>query len=677
MSREARESFPENEDPRKLWKDISWFFTKETQLNSTSLVAELMNVRMKAGERVDEAYGRFMGIVNRLEAADDNWAAKMINCMLINMFRSQPSFTAVADMILQLEVSDKREILQRLRVQENSIKLQSTTGGSTAPSHERALVSNERHSDKPARKQSDRNKVYCHKCGSESHNMQKCTRKPAEYLDSYRPTVKEIMELTGGNRRPSQAQAHIAVEEYPDVWTGGEYACLATENQWTKVPSRAPKKLNKENPSPHKTEARTEFACVAHEVTPRGQSAAPRAKKLHHALPRGQHAISKAEQARVRAAKKKGKAVKRMKESLPYASPSQHPPALSWEASNLAYSRGLRHEDPLSWTASAEALVASTAIEREEAWILDSGATSHMTARADEMLDYRLLSEPITVGTAGGEQLLGVGMGTIRLQVEERVVELRDVLHVPSMRCSLLSARRFAEKGHTVYMSGGNVGIISAPRGGRRVPILEGKLEDGLYKVWGTQQISERAYLSGEAATKETWHRRLGHLNMRDVTKMAQLGSRIGMKMLCTAPPPKDGSACCCNACLKGKMHRTQLAKYKEIVSTIPLNLLHSDICGKMSCPTHQGYEYFATYVDDYSRFIFVALLKTKDEVVERLVQLVTMEENQSATRRSVKGIRSDNGSEYRSLRLLGFCSLKGNQTRVHQHLLTRAQRSG
>ena len=48
------------------------------------------------------------------------------------------------------------------------------------------------------------------------------------------------------------------------------------------------------------------------------------------------------------------------------------------------------------------------------------------------------------------------------------------------------------------------------------------------------------------------------------------------------------------------------------------LELVHSDVCGSMSIQARGDYEYFITFTDDYSRFVYVYLMKRKSEAFEK-----------------------------------------------------------
>ena len=75
------------------------------------------------------------------------------------------------------------------------------------------------------------------------------------------------------------------------------------------------------------------------------------------------------------------------------------------------------------------------------------------------------------------------------------------------------------------------------------------------------------------------------------------------------------------------------------------LELVHSDVCGPMSIQARGGYEYFVTFINDYSRFGYVYLMKQKSETFEKLKEFKAEVENQLGKR--IKAIRSDRGGKY------------------------------
>ncbi|XP_061373503.1 uncharacterized protein LOC133315841 [Gastrolobium bilobum] len=79
--------------------------------------------------------------------------------------------------------------------------------------------------------------------------------------------------------------------------------------------------------------------------------------------------------------------------------------------------------------------------------------------------------------------------------------------------------------------------------------------------------------------------------------------------------------------------------------STNVFQLLHADIWGPYSVPSIHGYRYFLTLVDDFSKFTWVILMKTKSEVRTNIQNFVAYIETQFNT--NLKTFRSDNGLEF------------------------------
>lgn len=59
------------------------------------------------------------------------------------------------------------------------------------------------------------------------------------------------------------------------------------------------------------------------------------------------------------------------------------------------------------------------------------------------------------------------------------------------------------------------------------------------------------------------------------------------------------------------------------------LGYMHSDLWGPTQTPTHGGKRYFITFTDDYSRKVWIYLLKTKDEAFKTFVEWKTRVETQ------------------------------------------------
>lgn len=74
---------------------------------------------------------------------------------------------------------------------------------------------------------------------------------------------------------------------------------------------------------------------------------------------------------------------------------------------------------------------------------------------------------------------------------------------------------------------------------------------------------------------------------------------------------------------------------------------MHSDVCGKLSPRSAGSAEYFVTFIDDKSLYVWLYVLKTKNEVFSKFRDWKAMVER--STGRKLKVLRSDNGGEYTS----------------------------
>jgi hypothetical protein len=68
-----------------------------------------------------------------------------------------------------------------------------------------------------------------------------------------------------------------------------------------------------------------------------------------------------------------------------------------------------------------------------------------------------------------------------------------------------------------------------------------------------------------------------------------------------------------CEACLAGKHRRAPFPGNLLRCSTEPLELLHGDLCGLITPTTPSENRYFLLLIDDYSRYMWLTLLASKD----------------------------------------------------------------
>lgn len=97
-----------------------------------------------------------------------------------------------------------------------------------------------------------------------------------------------------------------------------------------------------------------------------------------------------------------------------------------------------------------------------------------------------------------------------------------------------------------------------------------------------------------------------------------------------------------CEACLAGKHRRNPFPQHTEHRHSEPLALLHGDLCGPISPPTPSGNRHFLLLVDDYSHFMWVALLPSKDGAPAAIRRIQAAVEHKSGHK--LRTLRTDGG---------------------------------
>ena len=98
-----------------------------------------------------------------------------------------------------------------------------------------------------------------------------------------------------------------------------------------------------------------------------------------------------------------------------------------------------------------------------------------------------------------------------------------------------------------------------------------------------------------------------------------------------------------CEHCLAGKATRLPFGKAKK--ATLPLQLIHSDICGPMNVRARHGAHYFNTFIDDFTGYGHVYLISHKSKALECFKRYNRLVENQLNV--NIKALWTDQGREY------------------------------
>ena len=96
----------------------------------------------------------------------------------------------------------------------------------------------------------------------------------------------------------------------------------------------------------------------------------------------------------------------------------------------------------------------------------------------------------------------------------------------------------------------------------------------------------------------------------------------------------------------------------KEKLVREPLEFIHSDLCGKIDAKSLSNGEYFVTFIDDATRYVWIYVLKGKYKVFEKFKKWKSYVENQLG--KKIKILRTDNGGGYASNELAQYLKNDG-----------------
>lgn len=109
----------------------------------------------------------------------------------------------------------------------------------------------------------------------------------------------------------------------------------------------------------------------------------------------------------------------------------------------------------------------------------------------------------------------------------------------------------------------------------------------------------------------------------------------------------KNDNITLCSACELGKNHKLFFSDSHTVYST-PLQLIFSDVWGPVHNVSNNGFRYYVSFVDAFSRYTWIFFLKHKSEVFQIFQQFKTNVELQC--NHKIKALQTDWGGEYRSL---------------------------
>ncbi|KAH9792303.1 retrovirus-related pol polyprotein from transposon RE2 [Citrus sinensis] len=392
----------------------------------------------------------------------------------------------------------------------------------------------------------------------------------------------------------------------------------------------------------------------------------------------------------------------------PYTSYAAPPIEEQYAATYPCYNPISYSSFPAADSTVAEAYLSNYDGPANEGWYLDSGATHHLTnsmANMNVREEFRG-ADQLVIGNGQGLPITHIGNACFTYKGSNNAYKpayilLKDMLLVPDITKNLLSISKLTTDNNLSVEFVGNVCYVKDSL--KKQVLLKGIAEKGLYKLLlKPSESSYCAYLSHSSPVQplsmlsayffesivpkntqnndsscvsscnasinkfssyisscdalnnkvQLLHRRFGHPN-----------SQILMHLLKSVPSVnlshntiKQALEKLCEACQMGKTHRLHFPS-TETKTTKPLELIHTDLWGPSPTPSRDGYNYYISLVDDFSRYTWIYPLKLKSEALDVFKLFKLQVENQFDT--TIKNLQSDWGGEYRSFtQFLNQCGI-------------------
>ena len=238
--------------------------------------------------------------------------------------------------------------------------------------------------------------------------------------------------------------------------------------------------------------------------------------------------------------------------------------------------------------------------------LVDSGCTDHIVTNIDAFLDFVTILS--VVRNPKGKTSRVVSRSCVRTGIHsnkgEFQCELKNVLCVSDYSSNLLSVSRCTEWGHSFTFEKRN--SCMKLQKGTRVKLTQ---KNNLFFLPCSVLELKMSSNNVKRDSARKWHRGLGHLNQADVVR--------------NAPETVGELDDVCNVCALAKITKTPVPRVAETEAEEELERLFTDVMVPLRVESLSGFQLCIVFADQYTKFVFVDLLKAKSEALASLKKFV------------------------------------------------------
>ena len=285
---------------------------------------------------------------------------------------------------------------------------------------------------------------------------------------------------------------------------------------------------------------------------------------------------------------------------------------------------------------------------KEDVWFLDSGCSNHMCGNK---LWFSDLDEEFrqSVKLGNNSKMTVLGKGNIRMQVAGVTQVITDVFYILELRNNLLSVGQLQEKGVAILIQHGECRVYHPEKG----LIMQTSMSANRMFILPARVMPKAPTCFQITLEDNThlWHCRYGHLSFKGLRTLQY------KEMVRGLPQLKASSKVCTN-CMVGKQHRDAIPKRSLWRASQRLQLVHADICGPIKPVSNSKKRYLISFIDDYSRKVWIYFLTEKSEAFTTFKNYKNLVEKETGA--FICCLCIDRGGEFTSLEFNAFCKTNG-----------------
>ena len=267
-------------------------------------------------------------------------------------------------------------------------------------------------------------------------------------------------------------------------------------------------------------------------------------------------------------------------------------------------------------------------------WVLDSGASDHMSGNKNLFSHISNSFSLPSVTLANGSKTAAKGIGQAIISPS---ITLNSVIYVPECPFNLISISQLTRTLNCSITFTDKCVTLQDRSTGQTIGV--GRESQGLYYF-----PSSTSPVACSTTSPSLIHSRLGHPSLSKLQQMVPSLSTL--------------KSFECESCQLGKQARASFPRRVNNRAASPFQLVHTDVWGPCRVLSHNGFQYFVTFIDDYSRCTWLYLMKNRSEVFSIFQSFCAEIKNQFGT--SISILRSDNAREYFSTQFQTFLSSQG-----------------